>query len=442
MANSKSKKSGRTILFSVLVVLILGGSGFGYWYKKREKPIVVQTDKAVRRNLVETVVATGKVQPVLQVAISPEVPGEIVELPVKEGQMVQKGDLLLRIKPDIYVANVTSAEATFKSALANIDLSKANLEKAKSEYERISQLYNNKLLAESDFVSAKTSMEVAQASYESSKHQANQLKAVVKSRQDELAKTTIVAPIAGTVTKLKSELGERVVGSSMMQGTEIMTVANLTEMEARVEINEVDIVLIKIGQKATLEVDSFKDRKFKGVVTEIANAAKTSAMASQQESTKFEVKIRIQDKETFRPGMSVTAEVETQYRTNVLAIPIQCVTTRIPGAYDPKNKDNNKKKPAPKKEEEEEGLTVEKKKNPNAPKPVEVAFGLQGDRARMIKVKRGISDNTHVEIEDGLKEGDVIISGGYKAINRELEEGKLIKVDNEKKIGPPTGSPN
>jgi HlyD family secretion protein len=249
-------------------------------------------------------------------------------------------------------------------------------------------------------------------------------KAALARVEDDLAKTTISAPIDGTVTKLRVERGERVVGTAMMAGTEIMTIAKLDEMEARAEFSEVDIVLIQLGQKARLEVDAFRNEKFSGSVTEIANAAKTSAAGSQQEATKFEVKIRIQEKSGFRPGMSVTAEIETRYRTNVLTVPIQSVTTRLPkGSADPAKK--------PKSTRDNPGEP--EKKNTDAPKSEEVVFAIEDGKAKRIKVERGIADNNYYEIISGVTEGQEIVSGDYRAINRELEDGKKVKVENEKK---------
>jgi HlyD family secretion protein len=216
----------------------------------------------------------------------------------------------------------------------------------------------------------------------------------------------------------------------MMAGTEIMTVAKLDEMEARVDIGEVDVVLIALNQRARLEVDSFRDRKFNGVVTEIANAAKTSGLNTQQEATKFEVKIRIYEKEAFRPGMSVTAEIETRYRTNVLTVPIQSVTMRLPKEAEAEK--NAAKKHKVEKDDEPTDDAA-KKRSKQGPKAEEIVFEIREGRAHRLKVKRGISDNDFVEILDGVAEGQEIVSGGYKAINRELEEGKWVKVDNKKK---------
>ena len=431
MAKTKSKTRNRIILVSVVLLLAGLAGGVMYW-RKREKPVVVQTEKAARRNLTELVVATGKVQPVVQVVINPEVSGEIVELPVKEGESVNKGDLLVRIKPDNYTAQRNSAEANFRSALASKSLAQANLDKAQLEYNRIKSLFENKLVSDSAFLEAKTNLAVARASHETSTHQADMAKASLARAEDDLAKTTIKSPTDGTVTKLKVQAGERVVGTAMMAGTEIMTIAKLDEMEARVDLGEVDVVLIALGQKARLEVDSFRDRTFSGYVTEIANAAKTSGANSQQEATKFEVKIRIYEKENFRPGMSVTADIETRYRTNVVTVPIQCVTMRLPKELEEERRKAEKEKAEAEKEGETKDANAQKKEKTGS-KAEEIVFQIRDGAAHRLKVKRGISDNDYVEVVEGVAEGQEIVTGSYKAINRELEEAKKVTVDNKKK---------
>lgn len=439
MANDKRKKRRKIIAWVIIGLLVVAGGVSYAVFRKREVVITVQTEKVARRNITELVVANGRIQPVLQVVIAPEVSGEIIELPVKEGQQVQKGDLLVRIKQDNYLAQKRSADAFYQSALAGKNLAQANLAKAEAEFKRYKELFDRKLVSDSQYLEADTTLAVSKANFENSCHQADQAKATLARAEDDLAKTTIVAPLDGTVTRLKSQKGERVVGTAMMAGTEIMTVAKLDDMEARVDIGEIDIVLITLGQKARLEVDAFRDRKFTGLVTEIANASKgssASGMSSQQqEATKFEVKIRVQEKEPFRPGMSVTAEVETRMRTNVLAVPIQCVTTRIPKK--PEDKSGKTNAPAatnvppatnaPPAAGTNVAKTGDSKKPGEAVKPIEVVFVLDGEKVKMVPVKRGISDDSWVEITEGLQEGQEVISGGYKAINRELEDGKKIK---------------
>jgi HlyD family secretion protein len=435
MANAKRSK--RRTVWVLLVLGLLGtGGGVWAWLRTREPVIIVQTEPVTRRNLTEVVVANGRIQPVVQVVIAPEVSGEIIDLPVKEGQQVKKGEVLVRIKPDNYLAQRRSAEATYQSALASSNLARANLDKAQFEFKRIQQLFESKLVSDSQFDEAKTALAVAQASFETSTHQVEQARAALARAEDDLAKTTILAPMDGTVTRLRSQKGERVVGTALMAGTEIMTLANLDDMEARVEVGEVDIVLIALGQKARLEVDAFRDRQFHGTVTEIANAAKglgsgsaaAAAASAQQEATKFEVKIRIQEKEAFRPGMSVTAEIETRFRTNVLTVPIQSVTTRPPKKRETQpGSPNHASANSPRASSGNPAGAEGSRKPAEAAKPIEVVFVVEGDRVKMVPVKRGISDDRWVEIVEGLQEGQEVVSGGYKAINRDLQDGSKIK---------------
>jgi HlyD family secretion protein len=379
------------------------------------------------------------------VKISAEVSGEIIELPVKEGQQVQKGDLLVRIKPDVYVAARQSAEAGYLSAVSGLSLSQANLRKAELEFARNEQLYQDNLIAESMYVEFKTALEIARAQVESSTHQVAVAKASLARAEEELSRTTIYSPLSGTVSQLNSELGERVVGTAMMTGTEIMTVADLDQMEARVDIGEIDIPLIQLGQNALLEVDAFRDEEFRGTVSEIANSAKSLGGGGQnQEGTKFEVKIRIDDRAAFRPGMTVTCEIETRYRTNVLAVPIQSVTTRPPKKdkeETPESASTNNGEPTSADTETAEASTNatqvaeakaqpetkdEENKKDDKDKPIEVVFIVEDDTAKMVPVKRGISDDDYSEIEEGLSEGQEVVKGSYRAIMKELEDGKKI----------------
>jgi HlyD family secretion protein len=425
MPKPKSK-TRKVVVFSLIGVVIAALATVAA-VRKREVVIEIQTDKVARRNITEVVVANGRIQPVVQVVINPEVSGEIIDLPVKEGQVVKKGELLLKIKPDNYIAQRNSMEANHLSALANKNLARANMEKAELEFARVKRL-GNQVVSESDYLTAKTSFDVAKASYETASHQADQAAAGLARATDDLSKTTIVSPIDGTVCKLRSQLGERVVGTAMMAGTEVLTVANLNEMEARVDIGESDVVLIALGQKARLEVEAFRNRKFAGVVTEIANASKGPPGQGQQnmggnsqEATKFEVKIRIQEKETFRPGMTVTAEIETRSVTNVLAVPIQSVTTRVT------DEDRNRQEDARKQAALSKDPESRQKKEEEAMKVPEIVFLAQADRVKKQKVVTGISDDTHIEIVEGLKGGEEIVTGGYKAISRELDDDKKVR---------------
>ena len=421
----------------MILPILLGGGGYGYYrYVKLDKPIEVQTAKVLPRNLTEVVVANGRIQPVVQVKISPEVSGEIIELPVKEGQTVKKGDLLLRIKPDSYQASRRSAEASYKSALAGQVQARASFQKAGFEFKRNQELFQDKLISESSFQEFRTSLEVAEASLDASKHQVEVANAALSRADEELAKTTIVSPITGVVSKLNSQLGERVVGTAMMTGTEVMVVADPAEMEARVEVGEMDVVLMSVGLKARLEVDAFHEQKFSGRVTDVANSSKNSSSlnssggggggSSQQDATRFEVRIRVQDKEAFRPGMSVTAEIETRYRTHVLTVPIQSVTTRLVGNGTGGGTNTSAASASTETSSVLSSNASDKKKDGN--KPVEVVFTFDGTAVKAVPVKRGISDDTYVEITDGLKESQEVISGGYRAISRDLKDGAKVKL--------------
>jgi len=422
---AQSKKRRKFIVFGGLALVI---AGLGAWvaFGKRDVFISVQTDKVTRRDLTEIVVANGRIQPVTQVKISPEVSGEIIELSVKEGQRVKKGDLLVRIKPDFYEASRNSAQASYNVSLAGKTTAEANLARAEAEFKRNQELIDRRLISDSVFTDVKTSYHVAKAQLIQSQHQIEMAKAALDKADEDLRKTTIYAPLDGTVTRLISQVGERVVGTAMMAGTDIMVISDLNEMEARVDIGEIDVVLIQPGQTALLEVDAFKDRKFKGQVTEIANSAKGSqlsgaaAMAgsASQEGTKFEVRIRVKEMGHFLPGMSVTAEIETRYRTNALAVPIAAVTARLP-----KRNTNDVAKVDGSTNAPETAAKADKK----PAKAHEVVFVVEGDHVRQAEVKIGIADDNYWEITDGLSEGQEIVSGNYKAVSRELEDGKKIR---------------
>jgi HlyD family secretion protein len=427
MANPKKRR--KIIIFAVIGAVLVTLTLVAV-FRKKVPVITVQTEKVTRRNLIELVVANGKIQPVTQVVISPEVAGEIVALPVKEGDPVKKGDLLVQIKPDNYEASRNSAEANYKSALASIDLAQAELEKAETEYKRNQDLFQNKLVSDSVFLDFKTVYEVAKLHHQNAIHQADQAKFGLDKAKDDLSKTTILSPIDGIVVRLKSQLGERVLGTSFNMGTEIMTVADLNEMEARMDIGEMDVVLMQPGQKARLEVDAFKDRKFNGTVTQVANSSKSTALgsssSSSQEATKFEVRIRINEKEDFRPGMSVNTEIETRYRTNVLTVPMASVTARPPQNA-ATNAAAGKTTGVSTNSTTGTNNVAPDKKSKEAAKPVEVVFAIKDDHAKMVPVKIGICDDSYWEITEGLTEGQEIVSGGFKAISRDLADDKKIK---------------
>jgi HlyD family secretion protein len=437
----KPRRRGRAKFIGTgLAVIVTLGAVMFWALRKQDAPVPVQTEKISRRGITETVIANGKIYPVLQVHISPEVSGEIIELAVREGQFVHKGDLLLKINPDVYIAGTNQAYAGYESSLAAKLTAVANLEKADTDYVRNKELFDHKLLSESDFVGFKVARDVANAQLESADDQVNVARASLDNAVDLLMKTTIVAPLDGTITTLNSQLGERVLGTVQNAGTDIMIISDLSSMEARVDIGEMDIVLVQAGQKARLEVDSYKDRKFQGVVSAVANSSEglnASALLSSsgggsstggQSATQFQVRIRITDNESFRPGMSVTATIETRSHTNTIAAPIASVTTRV---LKPKTGQDAGKTNAPPTNAFRAGtagtnVARADKKGDDKNKPVEVVFVVEGDHVKTVPVKIGIFDDDYYEITDGLKEGDEIVTGGYHAISHDLDDGKRI----------------
>jgi HlyD family secretion protein len=428
-----SQKKRRKFYILITIAVVLAALTLAAIFKKRDVVITVQMEKVTRRNLTEVVVANGKIQPVVQVTISPEVSGEITEMAVKEGQFVHKGDLLLKIKPDFYVAAMNQSKAGYQSSLAGQTTAQANLEKAEADFKRNEELFHRKLLSESDFTGFKTALDVARAQLDSAADQVEMARASVASAQDSLNKTTIAAPLDGTVSRLKSQVGERVLGTVQNAGTEIMTIADLNEMETRVDIGEMDVVLIQPGQKVRLEVDAFKDRKFPGTVTQIANSSKSSGLTASsssssqsQEATKFEVRVHINEKEFFRPGMSVTAEIETRNRTNVLTVPLASVTTRPSKPPEKKTVSaTNDISSATNAVASTNAVAADRKKDSSS-RLSEVVFVVEGDHVNMAPVKIGICDDNYWEITEGLTEGQEIVTGGYRAISRDLADGKKI----------------
>ncbi len=415
MANGKKKRSikKKIIIFSILGFVIVALVLVIFLGSKREVIVPVQTEKVEHHTITQIVNATGNVYAVTQVKINAEVSGEIIQLPVKEAQLVHKGDLLVKVKPDLYIAARDQSNAQLISA-------QASLIKAESDYNRSKGLYEKKLVSDQELELAKTNYLVQKAGVDAAK-------AGLSQAEESLRKTTIYSPINGAVSNLVAELAERVSGSSFMQGTEIMTVANLDSMESRIDVDENDVVLVHIGDTAKISVDSRPGKKFLGIVTEVGNAAKPVATGTVDQVVNFEVRIRFIDKDPLlRPGMSVNVDIETMTRQNVFAVPIQSVTTRMPKVQEVKLDD----KP--------EGVTTTNgsQKKKEEPKIDEVVFLNDGGKAKMVKVKRGISDDSYVEITEGLKGGEEVISGSYKAISRELEDGSKLRIDNQqKKIG-------
>ncbi len=310
-----------------LVVLVII---FSVIVSKREKPIPVTTEKAVRKTILQTVSATGKIQPETEVKISPEVAGEIIELPVEDGMRVKKGDLLVKIKPDSYKALLEQQEAAISAARATNLQQKATMMKTEQDFKRAKDLFNKKLISAQEYNAAEAAIDVAKNTYESSLHEIERAQASSSQARDQLSKTTIYSPMVGTITLLNSKLGERLVATNQFAGTEVMRVADLAHMQAVVDVNENDVVNVKLGHKAKVKIDAYGDRKFKGTVQQIANTGKTTGAGTQEEVTNFEVKIRIDDHDVaLRPGLSCTADIETNMVEDAVAVPMQSVTIRM-----------------------------------------------------------------------------------------------------------------
>jgi len=431
----KSKKKWVIIGGTVLLIVFVA---IGVSRRKKETGIPVTTEKAVVKTITQTVTATGKVQPEVEVKISPEVAGEIIELPVKEGDVVKKGDLLVKIKPDFYLAQFEQQEAALLSAKASSVLSKAQLAKAEQDFQQANDLYAKKLISDSEFLASKTSFEVAKAEYDSSLAQIRRSEGLVSQARDQLDKTAIYAPMDGTISSLTSEVGERVVGTGQFEGTEIMRVADLSNMEVRVLVNENDIVNVKMGDPALISIDALSEMQFAGKVREISSSAQnaSSAIATQQSSASdevanFLVKIRISDRDPrLRPGMSATADIQTQTVENVVAIPIQSVTVRSESGKTAEELANEKSKEAREKSGNELEVTDARESARRDRKQLErVVFVVEGAKVRLQKVETGIADNTHIEIKSGLTDGTEVVSGSYAAISRRLKDGSEIKVE-------------
>ncbi len=417
------------VVLGIIVSIILG---------RQEKPIPVTTEKAIRKTILQTVSATGKVQPEVEVKISPEVAGEIIELPVEDGMVVKKGNLLLKILPDSYKALVEQQDAAISGAKAVNLQQKATLAKAELDLKRAKDLFAKKMISESDFSVAQTARDVALSTVESSLHGIESAEAASSQARDQLLKTTIYSPIDGTITILNSKLGERVVATNQFAGTEVMRVADLSHMEARVNVNENDVVSVQIGQKATVAIDAYTERRFKGTVQQIANTGTTTGTGTQEEVTNFEVKIRIDEHDVaLRPGLSCTADIETNMVKDVVSVPMQSVTIRTGESNLSPEEIEKRKQKAVARDQGDNNAEVSNDRQEKQAQKLDreklskVVFVKKADKAQMVKVTTGIADDTSMEIKSGIKEGDEVISGSYSAISRKLKDGAKVTIDKE-----------
>ncbi|HNX66986.1 MAG TPA: efflux RND transporter periplasmic adaptor subunit [Bacteroidales bacterium] len=394
------------LVAAALIIFAIVGKKAGWFGKPATLKVAVE--KAAVRSIVESVTANGKVQPEKEVKISPDVSGEIVELPVKEGDFVEKGTLLFKIKPETYISARERAQASVNSSKAMLSQAEAQLIQAELSYKRNKQLWEEKTISQSDFEQAEAQYKIAKASQENAAFSVKSAEASLKEANEELIKTTVYAPMTGTISSLSVEQGERVVGANMMSGTEILRIADLNRMEVNVDVNENDIVRVKLGDTALVQVDAYLDRPFKGLVTEIANSAE-STVTSTDQVTNFKVKILIlqdsykdlineKNPSPFRPGMSASVDIRTMKKDSILTVPIQAVTTR-----------SDTTKPA--------GSDIRT-----------LVFISDGTHALARDVKTGIQNNTDIEITEGLKKGDEVISQPFSAISKKLADSALIEV--------------
>ncbi len=398
----------------IIIVLVVGKKQGWIGQEYQEK---VLTEKAQLRTITEAITANGKIKPMVEVKISSDVSGEILELLIEEGQEVKQGQILARIQPDIYQRNYEKMQASLKSAEANVLQAQAQLQQKELNYQRNKQLWADKTISESEFEQIESEYEIAKANTSSAEAALRNSRASLNEAKDNLNKTTIYAPMDGTISRLNVEKGERVVGTAQFEGTEMMTLANLHQMEVLVDVNENDIIRVSQYDTCLIEVDAYLKQKFKGIVTQIANSAKTEGTSADQ-ITNFEVRVLIlpesyehlvnkndKSRYPFRPGMSATVDIQTNTRYNTLTIPIQSVTTRA----DTLQNDSTK-------------IDAEKDQ------PIEVVFVVEDGKAIQKKVVPGIQNTKHIEIVEGLAENDEVISGPYSAISRKLQNEAAVQV--------------
>ena len=423
----------------LLIVLVIGKKKGWFGGTKAEE---VAVEKVEKRNIVETVSASGKIQPEIEVKISPDVSGEIIGLYVKEGDKVKKGQLLVKIRPDVYESYRDRAAAALNNSKANLSNAEARFIQAEQAFKRNTKLHNDKVISDADYEQVKSNYMVSKAEVEAARFNVKSAEASVKEAQDNLVKTTIFAPVDGTVSKLNVELGERVVGTSQMSGTEMLRIANLNSMEVNVDVNENDINRLSLGDTATIEVDAFIDKKFKGIVTEIANSASVVGSSADQ-VTNFTVKIRVlpesyadlvsKDKSLpspFRPGLSATVDIQTEKVAGILTIPIQAVTTRD----DTSNLNESPIVKSVAKKEENKESDTKKKTAEKSTEVFEYVFVVENGKVKMQLVKTGIQDDQYIQIISGLTEGQEVVTAPYLSISKKLKNGTAVKVVKEDEL--------
>ncbi len=422
-------KTVKIIIGVVILALILmvAGSKMG-WFGKKGNFKEVTVKEVTLKDIVETVSATGKIYPEVEVNISSEVSGEIIELTVREGHQVEKGDLLVRVNPDLIQSAVNRSQASYQNVRAGLEQAEANLKQARADYNRNKTLFNKGVISKADWDRSIASFESAVAGKNSAYYNVQSAAATVNEAKDNLSRTTIYAPMSGTISLLNVELGERVVGTQQMTGTEILRVANLKNMEVEVDVNENDIVKVSIGDSTIVEVDAYLKKEFKGVVTEIANSSAGNLAADQV--TNFKVKVRILEEsykdltegkpETyspFRPGMTATVDIITKTRKDAISVPISAIVIKTDTSSTKKSYGKAK---------------VEETESPKQEQKFECVFVNENGKAKLRVVETGIQDDTNIEIVSGLSKDDKIITGPYNMVSKTLKPGDLIEEKNKK----------
>jgi len=432
--NSRKLLIYLSIATLALIILAVAGKKAG-WFGK-SLTYEVTTEKSKLRDITEIITANGKIQPETEVKITPDVSGEIVELVVKDGDNVKKGQFLLKIKPDNYIsardrslAALNATKANLANARAMLIQVEARYEQARLSYNRSKKLWDERTISESEWESAVSGFEIAKAdvtasqqNVASAEYSVHSAEASLKEASENLVKTSIYAPMDGTITVLDVEKGERVVGTELMSGTEMLRVANLERMEVLTEVNENDIVRVKLNDSAFIEVDAFPDRKFKGIVTEIANSATTTGLTTDQ-VTNFEVKILLlkesysdlvteRKPQPFRPGMSASVDIMTELKTGILAVPLQSVTLLADSLA------------------EADTTSVSIVKNDAR----EVVFVVEKDKVKTTEVTTGIQDNNYIEVTSGISVGTEVVTAPYNVITKQLKDGSSVKIVSKEEL--------
>jgi len=448
----KGTSTMRIITYFAVFLIVVIGAGIGL----RAAGVIgagdagtnVETAEAKLKTITQLVSASGKIQPEVEVIIRPDVSGEIIELAVNEGDFVKKGDLLVRIKPDIYQARIDELNAALLTQKARLEQTRASMIQAEAAHLKNKELYEKDIISELDYIQTKSNYDSQKASLKASEYQIQSAEAQLRKAKEELEQTVIRAPQDGTVTGLGVELGERVLGNSQMAGTEMMRVSLLDKMEVLVEVNENDIVNINQRDTTRIEVDAYPERRFNGIVTEIANSARVTGSGTSEQVTNYQVKVRIitphnlamaggelvqtstsENPEenfvpNFKPGMSATVDIETKTVRNVVSIPIQAVTVRD-FAKDSKRKSST------------DSTNVSEKSSDSIKDDMiiksedirKVVFIVKNGEAVRHEVETGISDDTHTQILSGVSAGDIIVIGSYRTLSQNLKDGEKVNVE-------------